>query len=87
MMARWVRRPGPKGRLRQSGDRCWPMILCPAMSVSLTHRWAAHGAPIGRRTAHPHATGEVAIVHNGIIQEKFQGNCAPELAARGPGVR
>jgi len=58
-----VRRPGKVSELDQAlaGE---PLVG----RLGIAHtRWATHGAPC-ERNAHPHFSGDVAVVHNGIIE-------------------
>ncbi|CAI8923472.1 glutamine--fructose-6-phosphate transaminase (isomerizing) [Pseudomonas sp. IT-P291] len=58
-----VRRPGKVSELEQA------LATEPLVGrLGIAHtRWATHGAPC-ERNAHPHFSGDLAVVHNGIIE-------------------
>lgn len=58
-----MRRPGKVSELEQA-LQVEPLVG----RLGIAHtRWATHGAPC-ERNAHPHFSGDVAVVHNGIIE-------------------
>ena len=58
-----MRRPGKVSELEQALETT-PLVG----RLGIAHtRWATHGAPCERH-AHPHFSGDLAVVHNGIIE-------------------
>jgi glucosamine--fructose-6-phosphate aminotransferase (isomerizing) len=58
-----MRRPGKVSELEQALAE---EALIGRLGIAHT-RWATHGAPC-ERNAHPHFSGDLAVVHNGIIE-------------------
>ncbi|MDM7912972.1 MAG: glutamine--fructose-6-phosphate transaminase (isomerizing), partial [Methanotrichaceae archaeon] len=49
-------------------EKVYISLGSPGESMGIGHtRWATHGKP-SDRNAHPHTSGEIAVVHNGIIE-------------------